>query len=201
MLNWKDIENYINLSKIPFKFVNKTTPTKTINPDTYTGVYQKTFQNKETVKKLIDEGFTFFSLEHSFNNLLAYSLCSEIDDIFGVTSEAQIFGSKSSKSISFPVHLDDNPIFVFQTYGSIDWIVYENKTTNLGSRDYINSKVIHSKLTSPVTYTLNPGDFLYVPQRTFHQIKLTEPRLTVAINCFSKELVKELDREFYEIEN
>ena len=199
LLSWKDIENQLNLSLLKFKFLDESGINSFFPPEkNYLGL---SIPDKSIIKHHIDNGLTFNCWNYHLYKHQVNSLCIEINEIFKTINDAQIFGSKGS-SMSFPSHIDNNPIFAIQTYGSIEWEIYEGKSTNLWQRDQINTFKEENKLKNPTSYILNPGDFLYVPERNYHKIKIKEPRLTLSISCMDNSyLNEEVDNIYYEIKN
>ncbi len=202
-LSWDDVEDVINYSKEYIHFMNKTSEKKvtSISPPTSPSFYDIERQDKQFIVDHVNKGHNFVYHNASLFNPLLYALCSEIDDVFYTKSEIQVFGSKHSGSDSFTPHTDPNPIFAIQTYGTIDWVVYDNSVTHLFPRPYIEHYTDFDKLTNPTVYTLEPGDFLYLPERTFHQIKVKSPRLTLSVQCMdpTHSPHQTIDRNYYQI--
>ena len=198
-LSWEDVENILNQEQYSFSIIDPNTKTTHPIPEKF-NLYNESFQDKEHVAHYINQGYTFSSRKYSLYNKLTQLLCSEIEQLLLVNTDINIFGNKREHN-SFSPHLDDVPLLVFQTYGSINWTIYDNKVTSLYPRDYINDNFNLLNLSNPITYQLNPGDFLYVPRRMFHLIEVLEPRLTMSINCFNKKLTNSFDRKYYEVKN
>jgi ribosomal protein L16 Arg81 hydroxylase len=197
-VTWNDIENYINLSQGHFSIIDNES--KNLIPSPFISSFNnREIQDKNHTHQNINNGSSFILAEHDLHHLYTSALSSEIDDIFKVASEAQVIGSKNSNSISFPPHLDSDPVFIFQIQGEIEWTLYDNKVTNLGNRDLINKYLDYNKLTNPKTYPLSPGDFLYVPQRTYHNIKVKSQRLTLTFPCHNIEYTSPIDRNYYQL--
>jgi hypothetical protein len=198
-VTWKNIEDYLNFSQGYFLIFDEIQGLK--DPPLIDSLYNLKTQDKKYIHDHIIQGLSFSFQGHGMIHPYASALCSEINDRFFVNSDSQIIGSFKSSSKSFPIHLDSNPIFIFQSQGVIEWTLYDNKVTNLGGRNYINKSLNPDKLTNPKTYTLSPGDFLYVPERMYHKIKVKSPRLTLSINCFREDKGINLDKNYYEIKN
>lgn len=196
-VTWKNIEDYINFSQGYFRIIDKNKGN--IDPPLIKTFYDKDIQDKNYIHNHLSQGYSFAFSEHSIIHPYASSLCSEIDSLFLVNSESQVMGSINSNCDSFPPHMDTNPIFVFQSQGTIEWTLYDNKVSHLWPRDFISTHLDYNKLSNPKTYTLTPGDFLYVPERTYHNIKVKSPRLTLSINCFDPRNTLNLDRNYYQL--
>lgn len=194
-ITWKNIEDYINFSQGYFRIIDK----ENIDPPLIKSFYNKDIQDKNYIHNYISRGYSFAFYGHSMIHPYASSLCSEIDNLFLVNSESQVIGSINSNCDSFPPHMDANPVFVFQSQGTIEWTLYDNKVSHLGPRNFVNAHLDYNKLSNPKTYTLTPGDFLYVPERTYHNIKVKSSRLTLSINCFDFRSSPSLDRNYYKL--
>lgn len=92
------------------------------------------------------------------------------------TSSCHIFSGIVNDSGSFPVHKDGMDVLYLQVKNSITWKIYPHKD---GSRYNTNKDL---KITPPAerscfSRTLNPGDMMWVPRGTYHQVVTTEPRV------------------------
>jgi hypothetical protein len=75
------------------------------------------------------------------------------------------------------IHYDSKDMAYWQCIGSVEWRVY-GKSTNE------NKEANAEKYES---YILNPGDFLFVPELTYHAIQVNEPRAAISFGFNDKE--------------
>lgn len=73
---------------------------------------------------------------------------------------SHMYISLSKKSKSFGKHRDNSDVWVWQCIGRSKWSVFEN------SKEF--------------QYTLNPGDFLYIPKLIFHKATPLSPRVSIS---------------------
>tara|TARA_R110000796_G_scaffold125456_1_gene239994 strand:+ start:45 stop:770 length:726 start_codon:yes stop_codon:yes gene_type:complete len=198
--NFIEVERMLNTQAVEWKLAgNEDNKDISINIPEYLDQFNDPYQCKQTISEGIKNGFTFFMRGYSFQNPYINALCAEIDDLFSCNSEGIVFGSKVGIDNSFTPHTDPDPIFAFQIEGNITWTLFDNKCTGLYSRRYINNTRDINKLTNPTPYNLSPGDFLYVPTRTYHKIKVKEPRLTLSVANFNEMYTSKADRNYYQI--
>jgi hypothetical protein len=206
VLSWQDVEDILNTSILPFNFIDDKDKSGYTLPF-YEGVNQQKYQNKSTIINNIYKGLTFQIA--CFNNYKpqANSIISQIDNNFDTVSTVGILGSLNQNSKSFSTHIDESPIFAIQTYGEIEWTVYDNNITELFLREKANNNFrdknsdVHNKLGSSQTFKLTPGDLLYMPSRKYHHVNLLSPRLTLSIQPHSKKYYPSTDYRYYEIKN
>jgi len=87
-----------------------------------------------------------------------------------------IFSGIISDSGSLPVHKDGMDVLYLQVKNTITWKVYPHKD---GSRYNIDmdKKKTPSAERSCFSRTLRPGDMMWIPRGTYHQVVTTEPRV------------------------
>jgi len=198
-LSWDTVEKSINRYNCKIDLLDPNDGSKFIPIPTYPNMYGEHLQDKKFIFDKINKGYTFMARGYSFSHPYLSLLCSEINNKFKTNSEAQFLGSKGNLSNSFNDHCDETPILIFQTFGQIKWTVYDNKISSLFPREITNTNIKTNKLTNPTTFTLSPGDFLYLPNRTYHKITLKEPRLTISISCFPIRFTNLIDRNYYNL--
>ena len=81
---------------------------------------------------------------------------------------------------SFPPHADNPANFIIQTYGETDWVVFDNRISQLLDSYDVGTV---DELTPIVEVRLKPGDMLYLPSRIYHCAYPDEPRLSMSIPC------------------
>lgn len=168
---------------------------KILSPNSNTSL----FQNKDKIQSYINLGYTFVAGLYSLHNNLTRNLASEIENIFNVDCDLQIYGSKSPSSPTFPAHCDNSLNFIFQAEGQCDWEVYSNKSSILVSISNTIENLNSSKLDLMLKTTLNPGDMLYIPPRYYHKAIPNTPRLSVSIPCYLKNTTPPLNKNYYKL--
>ena len=73
---------------------------------------------------------------------------------------AHMYISLSKESETFGKHKDDSDVWFWQCIGKTKWEVFESNN-------------IH-------TYTLEPGDFIYISRNTFHKVTPLSPRVGIS---------------------
>jgi len=92
------------------------------------------------------------------------------------TASCHIFSGIVKDSGSFPVHKDGMDVLYLQVKNTITWKIYPHKD---GSRYNIDRNI---EKTPPAerscfSRTLKPGDMMWIPRGTYHQVVTTEPRV------------------------
>ena len=92
------------------------------------------------------------------------------------TSSCHIFSGIINDSGSFPVHKDRMDVLYLQVKNTITWKVYPHKD---GSRynTQQDDKAAPPAERSCFSRTLVPGDMMWIPRGTYHQVVTTEPRV------------------------
>ena len=80
-------------------------------------------------------------------------------DLEQCTVSSHVYMSFTQLSKSFPPHTDDVDVYLFNALGSVDFTVWD---------------------PDPITYTLIPGDMVYVPAGMQHQSCPLEPRVSIS---------------------
>ena len=193
--------NILNNTYLHWKFIRNREFPKVPNIEYFNGL---STQNKKAIQYYVNEGYTFIIEGYEIYNEPIKSLLSEIEQKIDGHTRINIFGSKNKATTnSYPPHLDETPLLIFQAVGKAEWNLYSNKTSNLFFRETINQNCDYSKLNQSHQFTLSPGDFLYIPQRYFHKVKdfSNEPyRLSFHVASFSSEReVNRYDKNYYQI--
>jgi mannose-6-phosphate isomerase-like protein (cupin superfamily) len=80
-------------------------------------------------------------------------------DVEQCAVSSHVYMSFTSQSKSFPPHSDDVDVYLYNALGSINFTVWD---------------------PDPITYTLVPGDMVYVPKGMQHQSVPLEPRVSIS---------------------
>ena len=127
-----------------------------------------------------DEAFDYFTkvvIEESpirfgnFFTIISHTAHLHIDKVKEICKEIEILSNRvdatkpadghmymglTAKSESFGPHSDDCEVLFWQCIGQTQWTINEN------------------------IYTLSPGDCVYVPQGTLHEVKSLSPRMGIS---------------------
>jgi ribosomal protein L16 Arg81 hydroxylase len=180
LASWKDVEKSLNGYELGWEIIENS---KKINIPTLNIRWKNGgYFDKEFIYNNINQGKTFQITRYSTQNNYIRKICSEIETLFPVTTDAHLYGSKGNNSSSFPYHYDRPTNFIIQTYGECKWEVYSNTISLLFQEDF--PRLDPTKLTPIIQTTLTPGDLLYIPSRFHHAAFPNQPRLSVSIPCF-----------------
>lgn len=195
LVSWNIVEEIVNTNKL---FVELIEGGNKIDIP-----YQKYFwygnyvQDKRFIVDKIRQGLCFVILQYSSYNKEINDLCRLIEEYFPVLCDAHIYGGLS-KSQSFAPHVDIPPNFIIQVEGTTTWRLFKNIASDLLPQEEINSVI--PELDLEFEETLEPGDVIYIPSRTFHQAIPSNKRLSISIPCRSKKYepsYTNLDRNYY----
>ena len=178
LLSWEDVENVLNFRRFRWEIFNGSS--KVELPQEQNN-YLPPYYSKNVLQSYIKEGKTFIIINYSLYNLYTKIICSEIENLFPVTTDMHVYGSKGNTSSSFPYHCDRPANFILQTYGECEWKVFSNTPSSLMIETYRDPDV--NKLNLKLHTTLTPGDMLYIPSRFYHAAFPKTPRLSVSIPC------------------
>lgn len=170
-------------------------------PEKFEVWYRKTVPHKQELFQAINEGHTFIIEQYGHYNAAVDCLLENIEDMFDCNCDAHIFGSAKEGSKSFGAHWDLPPNFICQIDGETKWHVYEERCSALiemTDDPYLPDKE-GKELTVSVETTLQPGDVLYIPSRTYHKPFPGGKRLSMSIPCMYPLDVLS-DRKQYAIE-
>lgn len=179
LLSWGDVESSLNNYQSEWEIINNRG--HKVDIPLVKNQWSPPYQNKNFIHKHIQNGSTFTLSKYSVYNNYTKTLGSEIEDVFKVSSEMFVFGSKKESSPSFKPHYDEPSNFIIQIEGNTKWIVYSNTISELISNPPIPPDF--QKLSPLIETTLQPGDFLYIPSRCFHVAIPQSPRLSISIPC------------------
>lgn len=92
------------------------------------------------------------------------------------TSSCHIFSGIINDSGSFPIHKDGMDVLYLQVKNTITWKVYPHKDGSRFNTDRDDKKTPPAE-RSCFSKTLYPGDMMWIPRGTYHQVVTTEPRV------------------------
>lgn len=199
-VSWEDISSILNNHLLEWRIINNGFETKV---PVYQSFIGDIFQDKSFIYEHIKKGSTFIIEKYITYNEYVKSLLVEIENHFDVAAGAHIFGSKNKpKTISYSPHIDYDPLFIFNIEGITTWDLFTNKSSTLLTRNEVNQNVELNKLTLYSTYNLSPGDFLYIPQRTYHKAipDTNHPhRLSLNVSTFVNQSSLRIDKSYYQL--
>ena len=199
-ITWDSVNTILNNSSLEWRIIENNS---SIQIPTYKPFTGGIFQDKKFIQNHINKGNTFIIENYVIYNEFVKSLLSEIEKYLNIVAGAHIFGSKNKKeTVSYPPHIDDNPLFIFNIEGITKWNLFSNNSSFLFNRDEINKNVQSNKLVPHSEYILAPGDFLYIPTRVFHKATPNikdSYRLSLNIATFLNMLDFKIDKNYYQI--
>lgn len=120
-----------------------------------------------------------YSDGHYGDNLIDASplvnLLSPIFSRFEVKAIINFIGSESE----YWVHKDDHEVVSWHCQGKMEWRIYPSEAEN-----ELWKQEQHMKIESPYdSYILEPGDVIYVPTGTIHEVVTPEPRASLILQA------------------
>ena len=193
LLSWGDVENVLNSYLFHWEIIDNHNKVK-IPQDIPR--WSSPYYSKPSLQNYINSGKTFVISRYSVYNSITKNICQEIENLFPVTTDMHVYGSKGNKSTSFPYHCDRPANFIIQTYGECKWEVYSNTLSILLQE--APQKPSINKLNIEIQTILKPGDVLYIPSRFYHAAFPDQPRLSVSIPCYPG-VEGRIDKNYYSI--
>lgn len=92
------------------------------------------------------------------------------------TTSCHIFSGIINDSGSFPIHKDGMDVLYLQVKNTITWKIYPHKDGSRYNTDRDDKKTPPSD-RSCFSRKLHPGDMMWIPRGTYHQVVTTEPRI------------------------
>ena len=180
-LNWKNIEEALNSNSHIWQILMPDEQSGMVLdiPESRPYWLPHTIQDKSFLKHHIDAGNTFVITNYSNHNSNTKHITSCIEEVYNVAANIHVYGSKNVFT-SFPPHADNPANFIIQTYGETDWVVFDNRISQLLDSYDVGTV---DELTPIVEVRLKPGDMLYLPSRIYHCAYPDEPRLSMSIPC------------------
>ena len=115
--------------------------------------------------------FLFEEFKNNFNNFeerVQFKL-------FTAKAILNFIGNESE----YYAHKDFNDVISCQCIGSIEYRIYENIDCEF-------SKPVNVDKLNYKSYFMNPGDIIYIPSGTIHQVIVKEPRATILFDFIKK---------------
>ena len=145
--------------------------------------YENQFPLKEELFQGIDEGLTFTIEQYGHANPAVDNLLENLEARYDCNCDAHIFGNAKPNGVSFGAHWDIPPNLICQIEGTTRWQVFKNRCSSMirmTDNPYLPDK--HDEvLDVAIDDTLNPGDVLYIPSRTYHKPHPGDKRLSMSI--------------------
>ncbi len=95
----------------------------------------------------------------------------ELEAVFQARVQSNVYCSRRARQ-AFKAHYDTHEVFVFHAEGQKKWHIYKGRPENPINNDAFKnlSFAERQKMAGPVIdeFTLNKGDFLYIPRGVFH---------------------------------
>ena len=167
-------------------------------------------QHKQFIIECVNNGYTFVIFRCATLNEKLKQLTSIIQKYFYINADIHVYGTKKQGK-SFIPHADLSPVFILQLEGETDWIVFDNKVSELLNlpdvlqnklklqeiRNYSNLEYLKEKtgLDPIINTTMKSGDLLYIPSRYCHCALPKSPRVSLSIPCVNLEVQNETTRE------
>lgn len=102
-------------------------------------------------------------------------LFSPIFPRFEIKAIMNLIGKESE----YWVHKDDHDVVSWHCQGTMEWRIYGSETENELWKQHKNIKI-----DSPYdSYILEPGDVIYVPTGTIHEVVALEPRASLILQA------------------
>lgn len=167
LLDWNDIENYLNdylhHSKIEIIDSNGLKI-----PLFKKEIQWGTTYDMDVIYNHITNGRTFVLVSMNRFNKSINQLCELIETYTNSNADVHIYSGLSNQSNSFSIHCDRLNNVIIQLDGKSDWKVWDQHKPNNDSIPLIDQ-------------VLNPGDCLYIPKYCYHQCIPLGKRISISI--------------------
>lgn len=102
-------------------------------------------------------------------------LFSSIFPRFEIKAILNLIGEESE----YWVHKDDHEVISWHCQGKMEWRIYSNE-----AEQELWKQEKHMKIEAPYqSYILEPGDVIYVPTGTIHEVCASEPRASLILQA------------------
>eukprot|EP00924_Labyrinthula_sp_SR-Ha-C_P013466 augustus_masked-scaffold_5-processed-gene-3.30-mRNA-1 protein AED:1.00 eAED:1.00 QI:0/-1/0/0/-1/1/1/0/457 len=189
---------FLNIRNNELFFSQHLNACKAINGDQITHSSDSSIK-KEEAKALWETGYTFqFFQPQCYKSTVGdrlYKTLFQLEEEFSCLWGCNVYLTPNASQGLQP-HYDDAEVFVVQTEGYKEWNIYE-------SNDPASRLTLESSGPLPVekygkvvdTYTLKPGDVLYLPRGTIHAARTVEGRghsVHVTISTYQRNAICDL---------
>lgn len=202
-LTWEDVERCINTSEFyNFDLIDKNSNDKISIPEHKKAwIFNKLVQDKKFVFEKFSQGHTLIINNYGFHNRHTNELLKTIESLFYTDAAMHVYCGLTGSN-SFGVHEDVPSNFILQVDGSTQWKIYKNRSSSIVASGYRPTEKELLDFEIELDITLQPGDFLYIPSRTYHVALPNEKRLSISIPCwpkFNEPKEYSIDRNYYKI--
>jgi hypothetical protein len=200
-LTWNSVEQCLNNPVFyNFDIIDSATNDKIKIPEHKKAwVFNKAVQDKKFLFEQLHRGNTLIINNYGFHSKFTNEFLKMIETVFYTDAAMHVYcGLGGSKS--FSVHEDIPSNFILQIEGTTQWTVFENRSSAIVASGYRPTPTEIEKFTVALTVTLEPGDLLYIPSRSYHVAYPTEKRLSISIPCwpkFNEPREYSIDRNYY----
>jgi uncharacterized RmlC-like cupin family protein len=104
--------------------------------------------------------------------------------------DAHVYASFETGN-SFNAHFDESSNIIFQLDGECQWVIYKD----FGIDDIKNE----CELTVCKTFTLKPGDLIYIPSKQYHKCIPKSKRISVSCPISIDNISYKIEREWYNL--
>jgi len=204
LLTWNDVELCLNRPELyQFELIDNRTSSKIEIPEhTKAWIWNRKVQDKEFIFQKIHQGYGLVITNYGFYSENTNHLLTIFEKMFSVNAAIHVYAGLEGAS-SFPIHDDYPANFIIQVEGETRWKVFKNRISYLHRTGSMNNIVTEDDLEVAIDVTLQPGDALYIPSRTFHVAYPTAKRLSMSIPCWNKFSTEAqttmIDRNYYRI--
>ncbi len=195
IFSWQELEKLINLRP----FINsQRVHIISDQEDDWKWPYQNWLTDVNTYPPTLFENlirkYTVFLSDCSRVNEKINSICGEIENITGCSSDAHLyFNLVGNNSESFGIHCDISNVLVLQVEGTTRFKIWSkfNKNRMVDNLGHIDQPPV-------VDVEMKPGDVVYIPKYYYHQGISTTKRLSISFPHFESEDLHQ-DRKWIEL--
>ena len=201
LISWSDVERCLNNPILYNIDMIDNQTQKNINIPKYNTEFYGLVTSHKHIIDSFNQGNTAIIHNYGLYSEKTNDFLRMFEENFDVCSRIAVYcGLKESKS--FKIHADEPSNFIIQVEGESEWVIYKEKTSSLYSPSKINEIYVDDRaLEIETECKLKSGDMLYIPARSFHQMKSNTKRISLSVPCFPREQYKllPLDRNYYSI--
>ena len=88
-----------------------------------------------------------------------------------------MYCSKKADAHCFPTHADSTDNFLFHVRGDVEWYLYNEYAEGKDGKRHRREDA-----TLNQSFTLSPGDLLYIPKKLYHKVTTTGPRISISFH-------------------
>lgn len=156
--------------------------------------------DKSQIKQRLTSGHSFMVANMSQISPKVAALIDEIERYLeGTRADMHLYVSLMDKGTGYSAHRDRPHKIYLQVVGSTLWQTFSHNNTVAEDIDHIVGAEEDRYLTREMEFTLEPGDVLFMPPRTFHKVRNHfGPRISFSIPFYVNQngKNKRMDRTF-----